>query len=284
MIFMEEKFLLDAHSHVQFPAYDSDREAVIERAKSAGVKMVVVGTQFSTSEAGIKLAHKYPENIWATAGYHPNHLSDDWFHDAKEQKNSSPEEFDIEKFRKLAKDPKVVAIGECGLDYFRLVESEKLKVKSLQKEVFLQQAELARDSNKALMIHCRPSKGTDDAYNDLHTILRPTHYGLLPKVIHFYVGSLETTKKLVDADFYFTFGGVVTFARDYDESIKYIPLDRILLETDCPYVAPALYRGKRNEPAYITETAKKMAEIKNVSLERLIISVYKNTVKVLKIY
>lgn len=292
------KTIFDVHSHVQFPAYDADREAVIKRAKEAGVKMIAVGSQASTSEAGIKLAYEHPEDVWATVGYHPSHVvpaqharinadqnadtRGNWYHDSKEQKEAVPEEFDIARLRKLASDSKVVAIGECGLDYYRLVESEKLKVKSLQREVFLQQAELAKELNKPLMIHCRPSKGTDNAYEDLLTII-PNSQFLIPKIIHFYVGSLEMTKKLVAAGFYFTFGGVITFARDYDESIKYIPLDRILLETDCPYVAPVPYRGKRNEPAYILETAKKMAEIKNVNLENLFEKIYQSEVRIFKI-
>lgn len=289
--------IIDVHSHIQFPAYDEDRESVIERAKNAGVKMLAVGTQASTSEAAIKLSHQYPDDIWATVGYHPNHcmrmpeqssmrkahVNGFWHHDSKEQKEAVPEKFDIERLRKLAQNPKVAAIGECGLDYYRLVESGKEKVKSIQKEVFLQQVELAKELNKALMIHCRPSKGTDDAYEDLLNLSQKSHVKGQMSIIHFYVGSLEITKKLVATGFNFTFGGVITFTKDYDESIKYIPLDRILLETDCPYVAPAPHRGKRNEPAYIIETAKKMAEIKNLDLSVVSETIYRNTLSVFKI-
>ena len=278
----KRNFLIDSHSHVQFPAYDTDRSEVIQRAKEANVKMIAVGTQFSTSEAGIALARAYPEDIWATVGYHPNHLSENWHHDKKEQQKAAPEKFDIEKLRELARDPKVVAIGECGLDYYRLVEGEKLKVKSLQIEVFFQQAELARELNKALMIHCRPSKGTDDAYEDLLKTISNDQFPI-PKIVHFYVGGPAITKRLVEAGFYFTFGGVITFARDYDESLSIIPLDRILLETDCPYVAPHSKRGKRNEPAFIAETAQKLAEIKNVSFEKLIVQAEQNAVSFFKI-
>lgn len=281
------KYIIDSHSHIQFPAYDSDREEVLRRAKDANVKMIAVGTQVSTSEAGIALAHKYPENIWAAAGFHPSHLSENWHHDKNEQTQTEAEQFDAVRLRKLAEDPKVVAIGECGLDYFRLVESEKslagqAKVKSLQKEVFLAQANIAQELNKTLMIHCRPSKGTDDAYEDLLFIIQDLNLDI-PKILHFYVGSLEMTKKFVSAGFYFTFGGVVTFARDYDESIKYIPLDRILLETDCPYVSPKSQRGKRNEPAFIGETGQMIAEIKDVSLDAALEQIYKNTKTVFKI-
>lgn len=279
---MEFTHIIDAHSHVQFPIYDSDREEVLRRAKDAGVKMIAVGTQFSTSESGVALAHKNPENIWAAVGFHPSHLSKNWHHDKNEQSQELPEKFDVEKMRRLAEDPKVVAIGECGLDYFRLDSEDAQKIKSAQKEVFLAQAELAQDLNKALMIHCRPSKSTDDAYEDLLAMMENSKFSI-PKILHFYVGSPEMTKKFVSAGFYFTFGGVVTFARDYDESIKYIPLERILLETDCPYVAPKSQRGKRNEPFFISETGRMIAEIKNTNPDSALERIYKNTQEVFKI-
>lgn len=275
--------IFDAHSHVQFLAYDADRRVVIERALEAGVKMLAVGTQFSTSEAGIRLAHENPENIWASVGYHPNHLGEEWHHDKNEQANPEREIFDADKFADLASDPKVVAIGECGLDYYRLVESSKSKVKSLQKEVFLQQAEIAQKLDKALMIHCRPSKGTDDAYEDLLQLSQMSKVKGQRSVIHFYVGGQEITRKLVSEGFYFTLGGVVTFARDYDESIKLIPAERILLETDCPYVAPKSQRGKRNEPAFIRETADTIAKLKNMETGEFLKIIYENSKRVFKI-
>lgn len=261
--------LFDAHTHIQFPIYDDNRNEVIKRAQMARVKMVAVGTQYSTSLAAIELAEKYPRDIWASVGFHPNHVVDrDWYHDKKEQTLSSPEVFDIEKFKELATHPKVVAIGECGLDYYR-IKNHELGIEEAQKKIFLEQAELAKEFDKALMIHCRPSKGTDNTYEDLLSII-PNSLFIIPKIFHFYVGSLLITKKLVDAGFYFTFGGVITFSRDYDEIIKYIPLDKIMLETDAPYVAPDPYRGKQNEPSYIIETAKKMAEIKNISYDEVV--------------
>ncbi len=285
--------IIDSHTHIHFPVYDKDREEVIKRARGAGVKMICVGTQIVTSESATKLAEKYPDDIWATVGFHPNHLmtndkaqmTNGWYHDKKEQKEAVPEKFDIEKLRKLARHPKVVAIGECGLDYYRLATSnmgQATSMKEKQKEVFLAQVELAKELNKALMIHCRPSKGTDDAYEEALRMLF-TYDNLPPRIFHFYVGSLAITKKLVESGAYFTFGGVITFARDYDEVIKYIPLDRILLETDAPYVAPEPHRGKRNEPAYIVEAAKKLGEIKKLSLEAINEATFNNSLKVFKI-
>ncbi len=265
--------LFDSHTHIHFPIYDNDRREVIERAKKAGVKMILVGTQAASSEAGVVLAKQYPDEMWATAGFHPNHFASSWYHDKKEQAEAEREEFDAKKLRDIAANPEVVAIGEFGLDYYRLTDDKKEKED--QQEAFEVQIEIAKDLNKALMMHCRPSKGTDDAYLDAAHILG-TYDSLPAKIFHFYVGSLAATKKLAEMGAFFTFGGVITFSRDYDEVIKYLPVDRILLETDAPYVAPELYRGKRNEPAFIIETAKKMAELKGVSLEALSDQIVKN--------
>ncbi|MDP3999699.1 MAG: TatD family hydrolase [bacterium] len=283
--------LFDSHTHVQFSAYDNDREEVIKRAREAGVKMICVGTQFSTSEAGIKLAEKYPDDIWASVGFHPNHaVSEGWHHDPDEQSEARPEKFDSDQLEKLALNPKVVAIGECGLDYYR-IRNDELGIKNKQKEVFLAQAEIAQKLNKALMIHCRSSvlkspEGksikTDDAYEDLFNLMTNNQLPIT-KVIHFFAGSLEIAKKLLNAGCYFTFGGVITFTRDYDEAIKYLPLDRILLETDAPYVAPEPYRGKRNEPAYVVEVAKKMAEFKGVSLEKVAEATTQNNLTIFRL-
>ncbi len=258
--------MFDTHTHIQFPIYDTDRKEVIERAKKAGVKMILVGTQAASSEAGVALTKQYPGEMWATAGFHPNHFVSAWYHDKKEQAEAEREEFDAKKLRAIAENPEVVAIGEFGLDYYRLTDDKKEKEN--QQEAFEVQIEIAKDLNKALMMHCRPFKGSDDAYLDAAHILG-TYDNLPPKIFHFYVGSLSVTKKLAEMGAYFTFGGVITFSHDYDEVIKYLPVDRILLETDAPYVAPELYRGKRNEPAFIIETAKRMAELKGVTLETL---------------
>ncbi len=266
--------MFDAHTHVHFPAFDADRPEVMKRAQKEGIKMITVGTQLSTSRGAIEFARKYPGEVWATVGFHPGHVgsAETWHHDAKEQKESVKESFDADAFAELADDERVVAIGECGLDYYRfdgLTERQVMLLKEEQKNVFIAQAQIALSVGKALMIHCRPSKGTDDAYEDLLSILSAPIYAPLKKVLHFYVGSSAMTKKFVDAGFYFTFGGVITFSRDYDATIAVIPMDRILMETDAPYVAPMPYRGKRNEPSFVVESAKKMAELKGVSYNEM---------------
>lgn len=255
---------VDAHTHIQFPAYDEDRDAAIRRAQAAKVKMIAVGTQRASSEDAIRLAEQYPNDIWATAGFHPGHTLAAWFHDTDEQKSGVQETFDRNALKLLARHPRVTAIGECGLDYYRLGANREAHI-ARQKEVFLAQVAIAEELKKPLMIHCRPSRGADDAYEDLLHIAN--RIARIPKIVHFYVGSPAMTRRLIDAGFYFTFGGVITFARDYDEAVRMIPLDRILSETDAPYVAPAPYRGKRNEPAYVIEVIPRLAELKHRSFE-----------------
>ncbi len=246
--------IFDAHTHIHFPAYNKDREEVIKRAQKAGVKMIAVGTNLKTSQGAIAVAEKYPDDIWATVGFHPTEI-----------RNSS---LGIQNLRMLIKHPKVAAIGECGLDYYRLsVKSKEQSEK--QKETFLEQIKLAEEFRKPLMIHCRSSKNSDDAYEDLLDIIKSTNFSL-PKIVHFFAGSAFIAKKLLEAGCYFTFGGVITFVRDYDKAINVVPLEKIMLETDAPYVSPAPYRGQRNEPAYVIEVAKKLAEIKGVDYDRVI--------------
>jgi TatD DNase family protein len=266
---------IDVHGHIQFPVFDNDRQEVIKRAVEAGVGMIAVGTQALTSKMAIEVAHQFPKDVWATVGFHPNHLIKNWHQDKNEQSESAPENFDIKTLRELAVDPKVVAISECGFDLFYESDSKKL-----QEGVFGEQANLARELNKPLMMHCRPSKGTDNAYEYALEVLKDQSFDSLTKIMHFYAGSLEMAKKLSDLGFYFTFGGVITFSKSYDEIVKYLPLDRMFLETDCPYVAPQSHRGKRNEPSYVVETARKLAELKGSDLERTAEELYTNSVKV----
>ncbi len=268
--------MFDSHTHIHFPAYNKDRDEVIKRAQEAGVKMITVGTNLETSLGAIKIAEKYPDDIWATIGFHPSHVSsENWYFDKNEMQKPIHEAFHIDNFKEIASHPKVVAIGECGLDYFRL-KGDSSQIKEGQKKAFVEQIELAHQFQKPLMIHCRPSKNSDDAYLDLIKII--TDYELqINKVVHFYVGSLSAMRQLLNLGCSFSFGGVISFVRDYDEVIKFLPIENILLETDAPYVAPEPYRGQRNEPAYIIEVAKKIAELKNISLEEVIKKTTENT-------
>lgn len=275
--------LIDVHTHVQFAAYDGEVENVIERAHKEDIWLVNVGTQKNTSQAAIDLADKYKEGVYATVGLHPIHTTQS-YHDDKELGGgdaakaftSSGEEFDRGVYRKLANHPKVVAIGECGLDYYRLDEETKDK----QAKVFEEHIGLAKSVNKPLMIHCR------DAFPDLIKILKANESELkkdIPGVIHFFTGSVNDARELLGLGFYFSFGGVVTFARDYDDAIREIGLEGVVLETDAPYVAPTQYRGKRNEPAYVKYVAKKISEILDEDLEKVEKKTTQNARRVLSI-
>ncbi len=268
--------LFDSHAHVQFAAYDGDRNVVIKRAQDEGVWFANVGVDFTSSLAALELVKKYgDQGVFATLGFHPTNLVR--HRDPQEKSEDYHEEFDAEKFRTLAKDDRFKMIGECGLDYFR-IEDDALKQK--EKEIFLEQLGAAVTNKKPLMIHCRPNKD-DDAYLDLYSILvsearnLPEH----PGILHFFVGSNEVAKKFLDLGFYIGFGGAITFekAEAHRERVRYVPLDRIMLETDAPYVAPEPYRGKRNEPIFVGKVAEKVAEIKGAPFVEVEHITFENT-------
>jgi len=244
----------DAHTHVNFVAYQDDRESSIARAKEAEVGMNVVGTQLDTSATAVALAEKY-DHVFATIGLHPIHTSKS-YHDEKElgeggkEFTSRGEIFDMSKYEALGRNPRVIAIGECGLDYFRLEENTK----EIQKDTFVQQIELANTLDKPLMLHIR------NAYDDALEVLKA--HAKVKGDVHFFAGNWQTAKKFLDFGFTLSFTGVITFTHDYDEVIKNTPLDMLLSETDAPYVTPAPHRGKRNESAYIPLIVRQIATIR----------------------
>ena len=242
---------IDIHSHVSFPVYDADREVVLLRMREKEVGTITVGVDLHSSSAAVALAEKEPD-VFATIGLHPN--------------NAPDEGFDEKAFSTLAVSKKVVGVGECGLDYFRRDGTDSAE-KQRQYSQFEAQVIFAVQHDLPLMIHCRPSKGTMDAYKDLIDILK--HYKSvggekLRGNIHFFVGDKEVARQFLELGFSFSFTGVVTFARDYDEVIRYVPEEAILTETDCPYVAPHPHRGERNEPSYIPYIAEELARIRGV--------------------
>ncbi|HVN26792.1 MAG TPA: TatD family hydrolase [Candidatus Paceibacterota bacterium] len=282
----DEARFIDAHTHVQFPGYDADRDAVLGRAREQGVVVVNVGTQRDTSRAAVELAERMGDGVYAAVGLHPVHTAKS-HHDEQELGGGEAgkafaaqgESFDAEHYRRLALHAKTVAIGECGLDYFRFDPAEDRDAQTRrQREAFVAQIELAREVAKPLMIHCR------NAFADLIEILSspayPAQPGRSPGIIHFFTGTPDDARRLVELGFSFTFGGVVTFARDYDEAVRLIPADRILSETDAPYVAPVPYRGKRNEPAYVIETVKKLAELKGMEPDAMKRQIWENARRV----
>ncbi len=253
---------IDIHAHVNFKVFEEDHDAVIRRALDNDTWFFNVGTQIDTSRTAIKLAHRYDEGVFAVIGLHPIH-TDKSFHDEQElgeggkEFTSRGEIFDKKIYRELLKDPKVVAIGECGLDYFRVDERSIEK----QKKAFIEQIELANEVKKPLMLHIR------DAYTDTLEILKK--HAKVKGVVHFFVGDIEEAKSFLDFGFMLSFTGVLTFTHDYDEVVKNTPLNMILTDTDSPYVAPVPYRGKRSEPSYVKEIVKKIAEIKGISVDEV---------------
>lgn len=285
----KEPHFFDAHTHVQFAGFDGDRDAVVRRALDADVRMVNVGTQKDTSRAAVTLAHTYPEGeLYAAIGLHPIHTGRS-YHDVQELGGgdagsaakaftSRGEVFDVDYYRALARDPATVAIGECGLDYFHFNDDEPREVQiEKQKAAFLAQIKLSKEVGKPLMIHCR------NAFADLIEFIRPHAAALPPGVVHFFTGTPDDARALLGLGFSFTFGGAITFPPrkgktqgDYDEAIKLIPVDRIMSETDAPYVAPVPFRGKRNEPAYVVHTVARLAELKNVLPEEMKAQIWQN--------
>ncbi len=248
----------DIHSHLYFPDYDADRDEVIARMKEQGIWTTTIGTDIESSKRAVELAEKH-DNIFASVGHHPAHEIQDLG-------------FKIQEFEELAKHPKVVAIGECGFDYFRTPAEEKNIARELQRKVFEQQIDLAIRNNKSLMLHCRPTKGTMDAYLETLDILEPLakqHGERLFGNAHFFVGDMEILRRFLEIGFTVSFTGVITFVAEYNESVRFAPLDSIHAETDAPFVSPVLHRGKRNSPEYIAEIVRAIALIRNEDVEEV---------------
>lgn len=256
---------IDAHAHLHDRAYDADREDVLSRMRGSKVVAITVGTDLVQSEKAVLLAEK-EKGIWATVGRHPV--------------DNRNEIFDAVKYKELAGREKVVAIGECGLDYYWPSEDnlDLVKEKPRQEEIFRAQIEIAKVVNKPLMLHVRPSRGSQDAYKDTLRILR--EYPGIRGNVHFFAGDEFVAKEFTDLGFTLSFTGVITFTKDYDSVISCIPAGSILTETDAPYVTPAPLRGKRNEPGNVVFVADRLAALKNMKLEDFMEVVRENAVRV----
>lgn len=257
---------IDIHSHLNFKDFDEDRHEVISRAKENELGMINIGTCLRTSREVVDLAYNN-ENMWATIGLHP-------INTPEEPKFLAEEFEEILKIDQSQAKPKIVGVGECGLDYFHLkgeTEEERDREKEIQAKSFKDQIDFAVKYDLPIMIHCR------DAYEDVLKILKEKKDELsqsdesekLRGNIHFYAGTVEQAQQFLDLDFTISFTGVITFAEQYKELVEFVPLDKLHGETDSPYVAPVPYRGQRCEPNYTIEVIKKMAEIKGVKLEEL---------------
>lgn len=265
---MQPKYI-DIHSHVNFRAFEEDRDKVMKRALENNTWIINVGTQVDTSKKAVEIANQYEKGVYAIIGLHPIHTGAS-YHDIQElgeggkEFTSRGEIFNQESYRELLQDKKtnkkIVGIGECGLDYYRCDEESIKK----QKKAFIEQIKIANEFNKPLMLHIRNNSEnkTPNAYFDVLDILQ--EHSKVKGDVHFFAGTWKEAKAYLDFGFTLSFTGVITFTHDYDEIIKNTPLDMIMSETDSPYVSPIPYRGKRNEPSYVNQVVKKIAEIKKL--------------------
>ncbi len=288
--------LFDTHAHVNFNAFKDDGEDVLKRALAENVSVVNVGSQYSTSKRAVEYAHMFEDKeakppigglaskggVWAAVGIHPVHLKkgsfthvDPWELEEEPSHNASHsvagkeitttgEIFEYEKYLELARDEKVVAIGEIGLDYHHFEESDDVEfLKKLQKETLIEFIRLANEVQKPVMLHCW------DGYDDLLEIL--IKYPVKKKgIVHSFIGSVKTAQKFFDLGYKIGLNGIATYGESYDKLIRETDLENIVIETDCPYLTPRpLERGSRNEPLFVRQVAEKIASVKNISLEEV---------------
>lgn len=270
--------LIDTHAHVNFSVFKEDAEEVIKRALDKSVFFFNIGSQYSTSVRALKYAQKYPGQLWAAVGTHPVHLNKGKFiYDegelSQEEIKTTGEDVDMEKYRELAKNKEVVAIGEVGLDYHHFTEDDDVeKLKNKQKEIFSKFIDLANELEKPMAIHCW------DAYDDLYEILKNKPVKKLG-VIHSFVGGYKTANKFIELGFLIGLNGVVTYSDSFDRLIKEVPLEKMLVETDCPYLTPVPKKGERNEPLYVVYVAEKIAQIKQITSEKVMETTTQNAKK-----
>jgi TatD DNase family protein len=252
--------LIDTHCHLNFDDFKNDREEIIGRCSSNNIWLINVGADYETSRKAVEIAEKYDKGVYATVAVHPH--------------NVDKEKFDFDKFYKLARNKKVAAIGECGLDYAFCENDEKIQ--KLQQEVFVQHLELAQKINKPVIIHCRR------LFPEILKIIQDTKYYIQNTgVLHCYMGRWSYAQEYLKLGFYIGFTGLITYARDYDKVIKNTPIERILVETDAPYLPPHLIplggggltsedrRKIRNTPDNVKYVAEKIAEIKEIPFEKV---------------
>jgi TatD DNase family protein len=239
--------LFDTHAHLHFPGFDEDREAVLARARAAGVRrMVTIGTDGETSRAALALAERHPD-VWATAGVHP--------HDAAESDEAAQAEVE-----RIAAERRVVAIGEIGLDFFR-----NLSPPETQERVLRRFLALARRLRKPVVLHCR------DAHAEILALLGEERVAEVGGIMHCFSGDVAIARRCLDLGLLISLAGPVTYpnARALPDVARFVPGDRLVVETDCPFLPPQGYRGKRNEPAYLTITAARVAELRGEPLDDL---------------
>ncbi len=271
----------DTHCHVNFKKFDQDANQAIRRALDQNIGMVIVGVDYRTSKKGLELANKYEKDVYAAVGVHPVNLEDTREEEkTKEKKTDEPaEEFNYEAFEKLAKFEKAVAIGEIGLDYYHLKLGGDLEKKKLkQKEVLWQQLTLAKNLGLPVIIHCR------QAHDDLVVVLKEFKKEYKEDifkdrpwgVVHCFSGNENLAWQYFNLGFLISFTGIVTFSRQRDNLIRKMPIEKLMIETDCPYLTPEPYRGQRNEPVLVEFVAERIAEIRGTNKEKIATATTRN--------
>ncbi|MBD3238339.1 MAG: YchF/TatD family DNA exonuclease [Candidatus Moranbacteria bacterium] len=271
-------YLIDSHAHLSFQAYGSNRREVIDEALEQKIWFIGIGSNFQTSRQAVELAQDYSLGVYASIGVHPIHVYN--------------EDFDRDCLLDLARNnEKVVAIGETGLDYYHIFNhAGKLKqsnlkpevIKGKQKQVFSNHLDLARLLNLPLILHCR-SHLDNDAHQDLLEML--TQYKAryndfdLRGVIHCYTGGIAIAKRYLELGFYLGFTGIITYSQSYDKLLKFLPMERILIETDSPFLTPEPYRDETNQPNYVELVAEKVAQVKALKLDQVAQETVRTTIK-----
>jgi TatD DNase family protein len=247
----------DIHSHLNISPLLENKDEIINTMRQQGMGTITVGVDYDTSKLAVDFANENPDILWATVGQHP-----------VDETSKVLSDSEWAKFKELARNDKVVAIGECGLDYFRLKGSEDEKQIEIerQKELFIKHIQLAVETGKPLMIHARPSAGSMNAYEDVLNILENQNFTGHAN-FHFFVGDIEIAKRIVGQGWTMSFDGPITFTNDYDDVIRSIPLENIMAETDAPFATPAPHRGQTNYPQYVEFVYKKIAQIKDLDPE-----------------
>jgi len=264
---------IDTHAHVNFRAFKNDADEVIKRALENDTWMILVGSEYRTSRRAIDYANKFEKGVYAAIGIHPIHLHPMEFSEEEEEVSATGEEFNYDMYEKLTTFEKVVAIGEIGLDYYHLPKNLDIEaVKNKQKKVFLEQVALGRSKDLPIIIHCR------DAHDDMLAILKEfkrKNKDLFPAdgrpwgVMHCFYGSEDLAWQYFNLGLLVSFTGLITFTNQTDSLLRKVPLHKFMVETDCPFMAPEPFRGKRNEPMLVKYVAARIAEAKGLTVDKI---------------
>jgi TatD DNase family protein len=259
--------IFDTHTHLNFFEFDKDRDELIKKLIDSKIGIINVGTNFKSSEKAINIANQY-EEVFASVGFHPENIAYDFFKSKEcflKEEQFLEDGFDYEKYKELAKSKKVVAIGECGLDYYHKPKGVK-GFEEIQKKVFIKQLDLAKELDLPIILHCR------NAFDDTYEILSKRRN---KGVLHCFTGTKEDAERFTTLGFYFGINGII-FRTDMEEAIKSIPLNKILLETDSPYLSPPMFE-ERNNPLSLRHTIKEISRIKGVSVKEIEEITFQNT-------